>query len=194
GYGWSISAWPLWNSRGTPEAQSLAEVSHAFSGRSLTWFQLWSHWNPHADWDTFDLAFLHQFKLAMRPLLPKICWNKVEGEAKTLQSARDITDQDPIPNTAEQQLITYQKQDEENEAELDEPDSGDGASSFKATSASEWSELAKEVVVQRPPPEPPDLNAEDSAIMKRKVEPPDLEATNVDARCRSLDRSCGRDS
>ncbi|MED6150236.1 hypothetical protein PIB30_070466 [Stylosanthes scabra] len=31
GYGWSISAWQFWNSRGTPEAQRLAEVSRAFS-------------------------------------------------------------------------------------------------------------------------------------------------------------------
>ncbi|MED6175576.1 hypothetical protein PIB30_079687, partial [Stylosanthes scabra] len=49
-----------------------------FSGRSLTWFQLWSRRNPNADWETFDLAFLHQFEPNMRPLLPKICWNKVE--------------------------------------------------------------------------------------------------------------------
>ncbi|MED6132496.1 hypothetical protein PIB30_019638 [Stylosanthes scabra] len=78
GYGWSISAWQFWNSRGTLEAQRLAEVSHAFSGRSSIWFHLWSLWNPNADWDTFDLAFLHQFESAMRPLLPEICWNQVE--------------------------------------------------------------------------------------------------------------------
>ncbi|MED6167197.1 hypothetical protein PIB30_000447 [Stylosanthes scabra] len=31
GYGWSISAWQFWNSRGTPEAQRLADISRAFS-------------------------------------------------------------------------------------------------------------------------------------------------------------------
>ncbi|MED6127726.1 hypothetical protein PIB30_090903 [Stylosanthes scabra] len=30
------------------------------------------------DWNTFDLAFLHQFEPNMHPLLPEICWNKVE--------------------------------------------------------------------------------------------------------------------
>ncbi|MED6210018.1 hypothetical protein PIB30_060129 [Stylosanthes scabra] len=49
GYGWSISAWEFWNRRGTPEVQRLAEVSCAFFGRSLIWFQLWSLRNPNAD-------------------------------------------------------------------------------------------------------------------------------------------------
>ncbi|MED6115723.1 hypothetical protein PIB30_093410 [Stylosanthes scabra] len=252
--------------RGTLEAQRLEEVSHAFSGRSLTWFQLWSHRNPHADWDTFDLAFLHQFEPAVRPLLPEICWNKVEnweikweeikarqqeqqqqsqviqdttqfqsstqqeiqarteedqeikhkianrqfckdeleenpkildqenfqtihihtnspsqlqveGEAGALRNATDIIDQDPNPNTAEQQLIsqfnskknrsefqsitklTGKRQDEENMAQLHELGSvhGDVTGGFKPVSAGEWSELAGVVVLQRPPPEPPDL-------------------------------------
>ncbi|MED6218500.1 hypothetical protein PIB30_027156 [Stylosanthes scabra] len=65
GYGWSISAWQFWNGRGTPEAQRFAEVSRAFTSCSSIWFHLWSLWNPNPDWDTFDLAFLHQFEPAM---------------------------------------------------------------------------------------------------------------------------------
>ncbi|MED6144546.1 hypothetical protein PIB30_016591 [Stylosanthes scabra] len=72
------SAWQFWNSRGTPEAQRLAEASCAFSGRSLIWFQLWSLRNPKADWDTFHLALLHQFQPDKRPILPEICWKEVK--------------------------------------------------------------------------------------------------------------------
>ncbi|MED6159681.1 hypothetical protein PIB30_044469 [Stylosanthes scabra] len=78
GYGWSILAHQFWNSKGVSEAQRLLDVSSAFTGRSLIWFHLWSIRNPNADWDTFNLAFLHQFQPDMRPILPKICWKEVE--------------------------------------------------------------------------------------------------------------------
>ncbi|MED6214092.1 hypothetical protein PIB30_099665 [Stylosanthes scabra] len=68
----------FWNVRGVLESQRLLDVSSLFTGRSSIWFRLWSLRNPNADWDTFDLAFLHQFQPDMRPILPKICWKEVE--------------------------------------------------------------------------------------------------------------------
>ncbi|MED6224856.1 hypothetical protein PIB30_088190 [Stylosanthes scabra] len=78
GYGWSILAQQFWNARGVSEAQRFLEVSSAFTGRSSICFHIWSLWNPNADWDTFDLAFLHQFQPDMRPILPEICWKEVK--------------------------------------------------------------------------------------------------------------------
>ncbi|MED6108162.1 hypothetical protein PIB30_020935 [Stylosanthes scabra] len=53
-------------------------ISSASSGRSSIWFNLWSLRNLNADWDTFDLAFLHEFQPDMRPILLEICWKEVE--------------------------------------------------------------------------------------------------------------------
>ncbi|MED6208405.1 hypothetical protein PIB30_044741 [Stylosanthes scabra] len=103
---------------------------------------------------------------------------QVEGEAGALQNATAITDQYPNPKPAEQQLIsqlnskknrsefqsitkpTGNRQDKENKAQLYEPGivDGDVTSGFEPASAGEWSELAGVVVLQRPPPEPPDLD------------------------------------
>ncbi|MED6167275.1 hypothetical protein PIB30_001172 [Stylosanthes scabra] len=53
-----------------------------------------------------------------------------------------------------------ERQDEENKAQLYEPGSVDSnvTSGFEPATAGEWSELAGVVVLQRPPPEPPDLD------------------------------------
>ncbi|MED6133742.1 hypothetical protein PIB30_030959 [Stylosanthes scabra] len=95
----------------------------------------------------------------------------VEGEAK-------ITDQDQIPNTAKQQLISKlnskknrsesqsitknRERQDEDEVELDAPDSvdGDATDGFKDRRAGEGFELIKMVVAQRPPPEPPNLTSD----------------------------------
>ncbi|MED6150171.1 hypothetical protein PIB30_069788 [Stylosanthes scabra] len=102
--------------------------------------------------------------------------NPVEGEAGALRNAIYIIDQDPNPNTAEQQLIsqfnskknrlefqsktklTGKRKKEENKAQLHEPSSvhGDITGRFETVSADEWSKLAGVVVLQRPPPELPD--------------------------------------
>ncbi|MED6123924.1 hypothetical protein PIB30_054158 [Stylosanthes scabra] len=78
GYGWSILAQQFWNARGVSKTQRLLDVSGFFTGRSSIWFRLWSLRNPNADWDTFDLVFLHQFQPDMRPILPEIHWKEVE--------------------------------------------------------------------------------------------------------------------
>ncbi|MED6116317.1 hypothetical protein PIB30_099195, partial [Stylosanthes scabra] len=55
--------------------------------------------------------------------------------------------------------ITGKRQDEENKAQLHEPGSvhGNVTGGFEPVSAGEWSELVGAVMLQRPPPEPPDL-------------------------------------
>ncbi|MED6195866.1 hypothetical protein PIB30_041978 [Stylosanthes scabra] len=103
---------------------------------------------------------------------------QVKGEARALQNATAITDQDLNPKRAEQQLIsqlnskkniselqsitkpTRKRQVEKNKAQLYEPRSVDGdvTSGFEPASAGEWSELAGVVVLQQPPPEPSDLD------------------------------------
>ncbi|MED6169321.1 hypothetical protein PIB30_020455 [Stylosanthes scabra] len=247
GYGWSISVWQFWNRRGTPEAQRLTEVSSAFSSRSLIWFQLWSLQNPNVDWDTFDLAFLHQYQPDMRPVLPEICWKEVEDwkiewvemRAKLLQqphidpettksqmeqettavsaeiqakieknqeiAAVEIQegsnfrsqhnhysskDQQKFqikqkfkqtdPDTANQQHLSiktnnYKAGIRNYEVESDEPNNGldDAIGDFEDQHAGEWTELMRVVVVQRPPPEPPDLNSH--AVVEAEREPTTLE-------------------
>ncbi|MED6150238.1 hypothetical protein PIB30_070468 [Stylosanthes scabra] len=89
----------------------------------------------------------------------------VEGEAGTLQNAIDksVT------------RIIDQKQQKENEAELDEPGSGDDdlAGGFEDRHAGKWSELVRVVLVQRPPPETLDLNSH--AVVEEEREPSALE-------------------
>ncbi|MED6193024.1 hypothetical protein PIB30_015228 [Stylosanthes scabra] len=104
---------------------------------------------------------------------------QVEGEAK-------FTDQDPNPNTAEQQLISQlnskknrsefqsitrnRERKDESEVELDAPESvdGDATDGFKDRRAGEGSKLVKMVVAQRPPPEPPNLNAHTTVEAERE--------------------------
>ncbi|MED6136097.1 hypothetical protein PIB30_052847 [Stylosanthes scabra] len=135
GYGWSISAWQFWNSRGTPEAQRLEEVSRAFSGRSLIWFQLWSLRNPNADWDTFDLAFLHQFQPDMRPILPEICWKEVKDWEIEWTPISPIQIQRFLPDAET-------REDDWNAPEVDAARESTGKSAH------------------RPPPEPPNFTSD----------------------------------
>ncbi|MED6171201.1 hypothetical protein PIB30_038533 [Stylosanthes scabra] len=64
------------------------------------------HHHPSGRVNTFDLAFLHQFESAMRPLLPKICWNQVEDlEIEWVEMRAKLQQQPYIdPETTKSQL------------------------------------------------------------------------------------------
>ncbi|MED6199965.1 hypothetical protein PIB30_080787 [Stylosanthes scabra] len=170
----------------------------AFTGRSLIWFHLWSLRNPNADLDTFDLAFLHQSQPDIRLILPEIYWKEVEDweiewiemRARLLQQP-EATKSKPsskqeiratsteIQGKKKAQPDSYQEEQDHHRENggISNSVGTDSISIEKANTSGDWST---------------DKNgAEDDAIMKRKVEPPDLEVTDVDARWRSSDRRRG---
>ncbi|MED6138119.1 hypothetical protein PIB30_071237 [Stylosanthes scabra] len=97
GYRWSILAQQFWNARGVLR-------------------------NPNADWDTFDLAFPHQFQPDIRPILPEICWKEVKDwEIEWVETRARLLRQ-PYPETTkpqpEQGIIAAESQ-EKKEVEED---------------------------------------------------------------------------
>ncbi|MED6138115.1 hypothetical protein PIB30_071233 [Stylosanthes scabra] len=126
GYGWSILAQQFWNARGVSEAQRFLEVSSAFTGRTSIWFHLWSLRNPNADWDTFDLAFPHQFQPDMRPILPEICWKEPEqgivaAESEEKKEVEEEVDSDSTNNEIDAEGAKLEENQDLNLGQLDSP-------------------------------------------------------------------------
>ncbi|MED6185660.1 hypothetical protein PIB30_059249 [Stylosanthes scabra] len=153
GYYWLITTEQFWNSQNTEEHQRFLQIEKLLKGKALAWFNLWKKRNPTANRSVFDLAFMHQFVPDSHPIMPEISWKLV--------SDLEIQ-QHPHKNSS-----TDVKEEEE---------VTDG---FEHESAGDWSKLAGVVVLQRPPPEPPDLE-------------PLVEITDA-GRLRSLENDGGQD-